>query len=220
MTPAPLPANEAERLRMLRLYRVLDTGSERAFDQLTSLASTICEAPISLISLVDESRQWFKSRVGLSATETSRDAAFCAHAILQNDVFVVEDAARDTRFADNPYVTGQPNIRFYAGAPLVVSSGMALGTLCVVDRTPRQLTDQQRESLTVLRDAVVTQLELRRTLEDFRLVEQMLGMCAWCRSVRTADQRWQTLDEYVSGAATVSHGMCPACQRAAEAELS
>jgi GAF domain-containing protein len=216
VTAAAVPANEAERLRMLRLYRVIDTGSERAFDQLTRLASAICDAPISLISLVDERRQWFKSRVGLSVDETSRDIAFCAHAILQPEIFVVEDATADARFVDNPLVTGDPGIRFYAGAPLVVSSGAALGTLCVVDRRPRHLTDAQRDALGVLRDAVVTQLELRRTLADFRLVEQLLAMCAWCRSIRAADERWITLDEYVARSATVSHGMCPDCQARVE----
>lgn len=219
MISAPLPANEVERLRMLRLYRVLDTSSERAFDQLTKLASSLCEVPISLISLIDEQRQWFKSRVGVTATETSRDIAFCAHAILQDDAFVVEDATQDNRFADNPMVTGQPNIRFYAGAPLVVASGTALGTLCVIDRTPRKMSASQLEALSVLRDAIVTQLELRRTLEDFRLVEQILAMCAWCRSVRTPDQQWHSLEQYVAGAATVSHGLCPACEAGMEGEI-
>lgn len=212
MAAAPEPPNEAERLRTLRLYRILDSGSEAAFDQFTLLASAICEAPISLISLIDEDRQWFKSRVGLQVSETDRSAAFCAHAILHDEVLVVEDATKDRRFADNPLVLSDPSIRFYAGAPLTVSSGVSLGALCVIDRVPRQRTLRQTEALSVLRRAVVTQLELRRALEDLRVVEQILSMCSWCRHVRNADDTWSALDEYVTEAVSVSHGLCPTCE--------
>jgi GAF domain-containing protein len=207
----PIPPNEAERLRALRLFRILDSGSEKAFDDLTRLAAAICEAPISLITLVDEDRQWFKSRVGVGVTQTSREVAFCAHAILQNDVFVVEDASTDPRFATNALVTSDPSIRFYAGAPLIVGDGLSLGTLCVIDRKPRQLTDAQLDALRTLRQAVVTQLELRRALEDFRAMEQMLPMCAWCRNIRNPDGSWSLLHEYVGRSEPVSHGMCPDC---------
>ncbi len=169
----PLPNNEAERLRTLRLFRILDSGSEDSFDQLARLAATICDTTIGLITLVDEDRQWFKSKVGLDVHETPRSVAFCAHAILQDDVFVVEDASQDARFSSNPLVTSNPWIRFYAGAPLTVAEGLRLGTLCVIDRKPRQL-----DALEVLRQAVVTQLQLRRALEDFRLMEQLIQMCA------------------------------------------
>ena len=208
---APLPANETERLRALRLYRILDSGTESAFDDFTKLAAAICDTPISLITLIDEQRQWFKSRVGLDAPETPRDVAFCAHAILQEDLFVVEDASLDARFRDNPLVTSDPSIRFYAGAQLQVASGLSLGTLCVIDQQPRKLSPRQIDALSVLRRAVITQLELRRALADFQAVEKLLPMCAWCRSIRQVDDSWQTLDEYVMEHTNVTHGMCPDC---------
>lgn len=211
---APLPPTEAERLRALRLFRILDTGSEKAFDDLTRLAAAICETPISLISLIDEDRQWFKSRVGLNVPQTSRDLAFCAHAILQDDVMVVPDASQDPRFAANDLVTSDPSIRFYAGAPLVVAGGHSVGTLCVIDRQPRQLTPAQLQALKTLRGAVVTQLELRRALEDFRAIEQLLQMCAWCRSVHNADGSWSDLHAYVAQSVPVTHGICPSCKEA------
>jgi PAS domain S-box-containing protein len=161
---AALPPNEDARLEALRQLEILDTPPEPEFDDLALIASQICDTPISMITLVDEDRQWFKAKIGVEAQETSRDLAFCAHAILQRGLFVVSDALDDPRFATNPLVTADPKIRFYAGAPLRTADGHALGTLCVVDRTPRHLTEEQKIALLALSRQVEAQLELRRRL--------------------------------------------------------
>lgn len=162
----PLPKNETQRLKVLWQYDVLDTVPEEVFDELADLAAHICEAPIALISLVDENRQWFKSRVGISVKQTSRDISFCTHAILQNGLFVVSDATKDPRFRNNPLVTGPQKIRFYAGVPLRSPDGYALGTLCVLDKQPRILRPEQKKALIVLARHVETQLELRRHAKE------------------------------------------------------
>jgi len=173
---ADLPANEVQRLAVLRNYNVLDTAPESGFDDLALLASQIFQTPIALVSLVDETRQWFKARVGLDARETPRDAAFCAHAILDSKVVLeVRDAQLDQRFADNPLVTADPHIRFYAGAPLVTTDGYALGTLCVIDYKPHHLSDSQKLALQALSRHVVTLLELRRSLtENKKIADEFL----------------------------------------------
>ncbi len=158
----PIPKNEVKRLKVLWQYDVLDTVPEEVFDDLTDLAADICEAPIALISLVDEDRQWFKSKVGVSLRETARDISFCAHAIMNQGILIVPDATKDPRFKNNPMVLGPHRIRFYAGAPLITPDGYALGTLCVLDRKPRQLRPEQKQALLVLAHHVVSQLELRR----------------------------------------------------------
>src|ERR1043165_3876763 len=163
---APAKHTEARRLKVLWQYEILDTVPEEVFDDLTELAARICEAPIALISLIDEDRQWFKAKVGVSVNETSRDISFCAHAIKQTELFIIPDATQDLRFANNPLVTSDPKIRFYAGAPLITPDGYALGTLCVIDKVPRELRQEQQQALRVLARHVMTQLELRRhTLE-------------------------------------------------------
>ncbi|HEX5044078.1 MAG TPA: ATP-binding protein [Candidatus Polarisedimenticolaceae bacterium] len=159
---------ETARLAALRSYRILDTEPERAFDDLALLASRICGTPIALITLVDRDRQWVKSGVGVAIRETSREVAFCHHAIQQHGLFTVPDATRDARFRDNPFVTSAPKIRFYTGAPLVTPDGHALGTLCVLDHRPRTLTSEQKESLDALRRQVMAQLTLRRNLEELK----------------------------------------------------
>jgi diguanylate cyclase (GGDEF)-like protein len=160
---ATLPVDEAARLDALRRYDILDTMAEQAYDDVTLIAAYIAQTPIALISLVDQERQWFKSRIGLPVSETPRDLAFCAHALLEPDQpLIVPDAREDARFADNPLVTGDPDIRFYLGAPLVTPDRHALGTLCVIDRAPRELMPDQVRALTALSRQVVTQLELRR----------------------------------------------------------
>jgi PAS domain S-box-containing protein len=171
---APLPTDEVDRLKALHRYEILDSDTEQDFDDITLLASHICGTPIALISLLDENRQWFKSRVGTTASETSRDIAFCAHGILQTGLFVVNDARTDKRFSDNPQVTGDPGIRFYAGAPLITSDGHALGILCVKDHVPRELSAEQKAALQALSRQVVSQLELRRSMAEQSKAEQAL----------------------------------------------
>ena len=159
---APVPENEAARLEALRQYEILDTDPEESFNDLTRLAAYICHTPIALITLIDEHRQWFKSKVGVTAEETDRDVSFCAYAIMQDGPFVVRDALDDVRFRTNPMVTADPHIRFYAGSPLVSPEGFKIGTLCVIDSKPRELSREQIAALRVLGNQVITQLDLRR----------------------------------------------------------
>ncbi|MEP6765900.1 MAG: PAS domain S-box protein, partial [Gemmatimonadaceae bacterium] len=168
MLASTLPSNETERLAALKRYEVLDTLPDQSLDDLTSLAAHICSTPVSLISLVDEHRQWFKSEFGASWGETPRDISFCGHAVLGTELFMVNDVAGDTRFADNALVLGEHSIRFYAGAPIVSPDGYVLGTLCVIDRVPRELTLAQQDSLRVLSRQVMVHLELRRQARELR----------------------------------------------------
>ena len=161
---ARLPENETERLAALHDHALLDTAHEEEFDDLVRLAAHICGVPIAAVSLIDEHRQWFKAIVGLDALETSRDVAFCAHTILGTDLLIVPDSQADVRFADNPLVTGEPGIRFYAGAPLVTEEGYALGSLCVIDRIPKILTPEQKEILSLLARQVESHLRAARRL--------------------------------------------------------
>lgn len=240
------PANEKQRLETLRGYEILDTEPEAAFDDLTLLASYICQTPVALISLIDADRQWFKSKMGVSVSETSRDIAFCASAILQSDVFIVPDASQDQRFAQNPLVVAEPKIRFYAGATLM-THGQALGTLCVVDRVPRELSSEQLQALRALSRQVLAQLELRRNLKrldqslaardraeaekehtlgqlkaalaNIRTLEGLLPICLSCKKIQDQRGNWQPFEYYVRthSEAKVSHRICPDCSKAISA---
>jgi len=167
--------NEESRLAALCSYSILDTLPEKEFDDIVRLVSAICDVPTALVSLVDADRQWFKARTGMEAEQTSRDASFCAHALGQQELFIVPDAALDERFAANPLVTGSPHIRFYAGAPLVTPEGEALGTLCAIDSKPRTLTGEQQEALMILSRQVMAQLELRRRMAEQQRTMQERG---------------------------------------------
>ncbi len=175
MVIAAKPPNEEKRLEALHGFHILDTPAEKAFDDLVRLASYICQTPIAMVSFVDRDRQWFKARVGAEVSETSRDVAFCAHAILcPEDLLIVPDASKDARFSDNPLVTDAPKVRFYAGAPLVTQDGFALGTLCVVDHSPKELKPEQIKALTVLRNLVIRELELhKKNLELTEAVKKL-----------------------------------------------
>lgn len=162
---AQIPANEAERLRWLHEANVLYTPQEDTFDDITRLAAEVCKTPVAALSLIDEETQWFKSKYGIDASETPRDMSFCAHTITQRGMMVVGDAQHDARFTDNPYVTGPPHIRFYAGAPIVVSDDLAVGALCVIDSKPGRLNKQQQAVLEMLTRQVASRLEIRRQLE-------------------------------------------------------
>jgi signal transduction histidine kinase len=167
-----LPPDEKERLQELKSYRIIDTPPEPDFDDLVGLASEICAVPIALVSLLDENRQWFKAITGADVRELPRSISFCGHAILQEGVMVVEDTLEDPRFADNPLVALPPNVRFYAGAPLETARGYRLGTLCVIDRAPRKLSDFQGRALTTLSKQVVAQMELRARIKELALIQR------------------------------------------------
>lgn len=170
------PENESQRLKALHSFQILDTPPEPSYDDITSLASYVCETPVALISLVDRERLWFKSRIGVPSSEAPREIAFCSHAILQQDLFMVPDTLRDERFADNPLVTGEARVRFYAAAPLITTDGEALGTICVIDQVPRTLNAKQQELLRALSRQVMVQLELHRHImeqeQQRRLMEE------------------------------------------------
>lgn len=237
----PIPGNEADRLRTLRGYEILDTKPEDRFDDLTRLAALVCRTPIALVSLVDEDRQWFKSKIGLAASQTPREDTFCAHAIMTPELLVVPDASQDPRFATNSLVLGEPHIRLYAGAPLTAPDGHNLGALCIIDRKPRRLSREQLESLRILSRQVVAQVTLGRNLHELKTaltardeleadllklvqelqeskvriqtLERMIPMCAWCKRVRDDRGYWEQVEAYVKNITGVATNgsICPEC---------
>ncbi len=219
---AKTPTREAARLAALEQYQILDTPPEQSYDDITALAAFICDVPIALISLVDADRQWFKSKVGIDVRETSRDVSFCAHAIADSEVMVVNDAFEDERFSDNQLVIFAPNIRFYAGVPLITPEGHPLGTLCVIDHQPRQLSDHQIKTLKSLARQVVTQLELQRVsaqladaLEKIRLMEGLIPICSYCKGIRNDGGYWSTVEKFIDQFSDVefTHGVCDRCMQ-------
>ncbi len=220
---APLPSNEADRLKALQAYRLLDTDPEKDYDDLVRLAARICGTSTATVSLIDRDRQWFKAAVGLTSRETPRGIAFCAHTILKPDeMLIVPDARRDVRFADNPLVTGAPHIRFYAGVPLRAPTGEALGSVCVIDGAPKVLSAEQRDSLAVIAAQVNRLLDLRlvsanlaRALADVKVLEGLLPTCCHCKSIRNSQGVWQPLEIYLMERtrSSFTHGICPECAR-------
>jgi len=219
---APIPHKEAERLAPLHEYQVLDTQTEQTYEDIVTMASQICEAPMAMVSLVAEARQWFKAKVGLAEPETSRDMAFCAHAILEPAPLVVRDATKDKRFADNALVQRAPHIRFYAGIPLINPEGHALGTLCIMDRQPRELSAAQMQALQALSRQVLSLLELRRisthladALDQVKTLQRLLPICAWCKRIRDDRGYWDQVEGYIHRTTGIdfTHGICPECSR-------
>jgi GAF domain-containing protein len=217
---APTPDNEPQRLTALKEYRILDTAEEQSFDDIVLLATFICKVPIAMVSLVDETRQWFKARVGVTQQQTPRDVAFCAHAILQHEPLIVSNALKDPRFADSTLVTREPHIRFYAGFPLIDHEGFAIGTLCAFDRKPRRLSAPQRAAMTALSRQVMALLELRRVsahlaeaLGKVRMLYGLLPICAWCKRIRDDEGYWSQVEAYLQSHSDVdfTHGICPEC---------
>jgi GAF domain-containing protein len=217
---ANVAPREAARLEALKDYRILDTESEQSYDDITFLAAQLCEVPIALISLVDADRQWFKSKVGLDVSETSRDVSFCAHAILGDQTLVVKDAREDERFRDNALVCSEPNIVFYAGVPLSTPSGALIGSLCVIDRRPRELSALQIRSLETLAHQVVLQLELKRVSDQLAgalgrldVMERLIPICSYCKGIRNDQGYWGTVEAFIKSHDNVefSHGVCDAC---------
>ncbi|GAA4447610.1 hypothetical protein GCM10023189_04170 [Nibrella saemangeumensis] len=209
MKIAPLPGNEISRLKALAEYELLDTLPEQVYDDITLIASEITGTPIALLSLVDENRQWFKSRQGLDVQETPREYSFCAHAILDpNEMMVVEDARHDERFYDNPLTTGHPHIVFYAGVPIVDAGGHAMGSLCVIDSQPRKLPESKRRALKALANVVKAQFEQRKTRLDMDRVHQALKAATPAsRSQPTVSARAHRLiEEIESGLLSLSAG--------------
>jgi hypothetical protein len=216
----PTPPNELGRLSALREYYILDTAAEQAFEEITALAAFVCDAPIAMISLVDEARQWFKSRIGFSEQQTPRDMAFCAYTIMRSEPLIVDDACADARFEKSKLVTEEPRIRFYAGFPLISHAGFGLGALCAVDRKPRHISPQQQVAMQGLSRQVMALLEMRRlsarmanTLETMKSIHGLILVCFSCQRVRDHQGNWLPPEAFLRQEleTSVSPGICPDC---------
>ena len=216
-----IPKEEEEiRLKALAEYRILGTKPESCYDDITKIAASTCDVPISLMTLVDRDKQWFKSKVGLEISETPRDWSFCTHAIKENSPLIIRDAYQDERFINNPLVKGDPKIRFYAGFPLKTRDGNKLGTLCVIDRKPGNLSPKQFNIMELLSRQIVSFLELRKkslnlleALSNLHKQEGILSVCSYCREVKNDNGDWMHLEKYLSKISDIrfSHGVCDDC---------
>jgi GAF domain-containing protein len=217
---SPVPLNEEQRIHALRQYAILDSEPEQSFDDIAALAAYICDVPMATITLVDSDRQWFKSRIGVEATETPRNVSFCAHTILGKDPLIVRDALDDPRFSGSPLVQENPKIRFYAGFPLTTTDEHNLGALCAIDKRPRELSAAQQTAMAALSRQVMALLNLRRAsasladaLSRVKTLEGLLPMCAWCKRIRDEDGHWSRLEQYFAehSSASFTHGICEDC---------
>lgn len=220
MVRKPPNSEEERRLKALAEYRILGTQPEQCYDDITSIASLVCGTPISLMSLVDKDRQWFKSMRGLETRETVRDVSFCSHAILEGEPLIVEDALQDDRFKENPLVTEDPRIRLYAGFPLETFQNNRIGTLCVIDSKPGYLTQKQQQIMKALSRQVVCLLELRKrslklvdALTALHKNEGIISTCSYCKEVKDNEGKWLHLEKYLSKNSDIrfSHGICDKC---------
>jgi hypothetical protein len=216
----PISKSEIRRLEALRNYQTLDSAPEREFDDVVKIASHICGVPIATLTFVDGDRHWLKAKTGLEESETPAEDLFCAQTTFADQLAVVEDTMADPRFVDSPFVTGEPHLRFCASAPLMDAEKNSLGALCVLDREPRTLTNQQKSALEALARLVVSHMELRRVshvlaeaLYDVRTLQGLLPICAHCHGIRNDEGYWERVEEYLGHhtEAELSHGICPKC---------
>jgi GAF domain-containing protein len=224
------------RLAVLRDYEIMDTPPEEDFDDITRLAAYICQTPIATITLLDQHRQWFKSKVGVNHCEDSIEHSFCYHAIQNRGIFQVDDATLDDRFATNPLVTADHGIRAYVGSPLVTDTGIPFGTLCAIDRVPHSFNEDQCEALASLSRMVVKAMEMRKTARalsqalkekkeaenEISLLQEILPMCGWCHKVRDDEDYWSSVEGYITSHTNtrISHGICPDCLKKIQKEYN
>lgn len=216
----PIHPRENARLAALSQYEIMDSNAEEAYDDLVHLATQLFGVPTALVVLVDAHRQWFKAKIGIQASETPREHAFCSYTILDDELLIVPDARADPRFVNNPLVTDEPNIRFYAGAPLISPQGLEIGSFCLIDSKPRELDQDQRLMLKTLAKQAMTLLELRRAAKELAQalqresqLRELLPICSYCKNIRDDEGYWQRIESYlnINAGVELSHGICPDC---------